>query len=92
MHSLNGGYVMIDLKNADFSEIADGVTVDGVFEKLKAAFATGKPILAYNFTNGIDNSPVEMSVSYDADNELFLIDVASLSLEVGDDDTFREQE
>lgn len=92
MHSLNGGYVMIDLKNADFSGLGDGVLVSGVFEKIKAAFATGKQIIACNLTNVNDNSPVEMSVTYDSTNDVFLVDMASLSVEVGEDDTFRKQE
>lgn len=92
MRSLNGGYTMIDLKNADFSEIGDGVLVDGVFEKLRDAMKTGKPIFAYNFNTGAEKSPVEMSVSYDTENEVFLVDVGALSMEVGADNTFREQE
>lgn len=45
----NSGYVMVDCTGLDLGDLG---TVDGLYEKVKAAVATGKPIVLGGIVNG----------------------------------------
>ena len=51
---MNGGYCMVDFAGVDLANLG---TKTGIYEKTKAALATGKPLVLY----GLKNSTQEFS-------------------------------
>lgn len=45
---MNGGYVMVDCTGVDFNNLG---TVTGLYAKVKAAIAIGKPIVLHGIVN-----------------------------------------
>ena len=50
---MNGGYIMLDCTGLDLIKGSTPQTVTGIFERVKEAIATGKPIMAVNCTWGV---------------------------------------
>lgn len=51
---MNGGYVMVDGKGLDLTA-NESQTINGLFQALKDAFATGKPVFGYNCVWGANS-------------------------------------
>lgn len=51
---MNGGYYMVDLKGLDLTSDSTQ-TISGLFNEMKKAIASGKPLVAYNAVWGANN-------------------------------------
>lgn len=47
--SLKGGYAIVDCTGVDLGDLGE---VEGLYQKVKDAIATEKPIVLYNIVNG----------------------------------------
>lgn len=68
----NYGYVMLDFKGAEISPDGDGATLPGLHAEFARAYATHKPVVAYNYSFMYDRnpshySPVPITISKDRD-------------------------
>lgn len=68
---MNGGYVMVDGKGLDLTA-NEAQTIGGLFNDLKNALASGKPVFGYNCVWGVNNdaplSPIAFFVQKWNDN------------------------
>ena len=51
---MNGGYVMVDCDNLDLTKGSTEQTINGLYDRITAAMATGKPIVANGCIWGTD--------------------------------------
>lgn len=85
---MNGGYIMIDCKGLDLTKGSTPQTINGIFDRVKEAEKTGKPIFACNCnwsTNGI-MSPINI-FTMDSSASLVICTASTLQINVNSDDS-----
>lgn len=81
----NSGYALVDCTGINLLSQSE-VTVDGIYAKCKAAYDSGKPIIACNCTYGagVDMTPV--SVMGIIEDGSFIFTASILQIKVAPDD------
>lgn len=81
----NGGYVMVDCGGLDLLSQSK-VTIDGIFAKCKAAYESGKPIIATNcvYGEGFPMTPISVMGIYQSDK--YCLTASILQIWVDEDD------
>lgn len=85
---MNGGYIMIDCTGLDLTKGSTPQTINGIFDRVKEAEKTGKPIFACNCkwsTNGI-MSPINI-FTMDSSATLVICTASTLQINVNSDDS-----
>ena len=66
----NSGYVLVDCEGLDLGDLG---TVDGLYDKVKAAVGTGKPIILAGIVNGTQSfSPIAAYGGIESTTSVFL--------------------
>lgn len=88
MKSLKGGYAMIDAKGLDLTTGDTPVTINGIWDTVKAAVKSNKPIVAYNtkYGSGNDVTPIQCFGWYLSSTEIVLVS-ATIHVHVKSDNT-----
>ena len=80
---VKSGYVMVDCTGFDFSNVTK---IDGIYEKMLAAYNTGKFVLCENMVNGTSKfSPIPAFLAI-ANNKIVLT-VMNIAYNIASDDT-----
>ena len=72
---MNGGYMMIDCKELDLTNLDTAQTISGLYAECEKAFKHDKPIFAYNcnYGSGVGHvSPVPVFATHSAENTICL--------------------
>ena len=67
---MNGGYAMIDCTGVDLGDLG---TVPGLYNQVKAAISTNKPMMLYGLVNGLQAfTPVPAFGGVESSTSVFL--------------------
>lgn len=82
---MNGGYILIDCKGLELTSESTQ-TIDGLFDRIADAVATGKPVYACNVLFATaPMSPVPVMICLNA-NGSYVCTASTLQIWVNDDD------
>ena len=60
---MKGGYINIDCSGLDLTKGSTEQTITGLYQTVKSAFKTNKPIFAYNTISGVNGvSPIQVFI------------------------------
>lgn len=82
---MTNGYVMVDCNGLNLLSESK-VTINGIFDACKAAFESGKPIIATNcvYGEGFNMSPISVMAIYQSDK--YCLSASILQIWVDEDD------
>lgn len=67
---MNGGYAMVDFSGCDLGNLG---TVTGIYEKVKAAIESGKPLVLHGMVNGEQGfSPIVAYGGVESETSVFV--------------------
>ena len=83
---MNGGYIMIDCKKLNLLS-QSSQTISGLYEACKAAYSTGKPILAGNaeYGEGVPLTPIPVFGILEAG--VYILTASILQVRIASDDS-----
>lgn len=84
---MNGGYVLIDCTGLDLIKGSTEQTISGIFQKVKDAEKTGKPIFCVNAVWGDNGKMSPMNImTMDANENLVICTSSTLQIYVNSTD------
>ena len=87
---IKGGYSLIDCTGFD---LANPVSVDGIYEKMKTAYDAGKVIFCANMKNGAAHfTPIPAFLATETvDSKIvYILTIMNLPYRISDDDTISQ--
>ena len=85
MKGANGGYIMIDCTGIELTTQTKQ-TITGIYDRMKAAVNSGKPIFAINITfEDVYMSPISVMVTQRPSGN-YIATASTLQIEVDEDD------
>lgn len=84
---MKSGYVMVDCTGFDFSNVGK---IDGIYEKMLAAYNTGKFVLCENMVNGsakFSPIPAFLATAKSGENVYIVLTVMNIAYNITSDDT-----
>ena len=84
---MNGGYTLVNCKGIDLSDLGK---VSGIYNRVKAALDTDKPVVLYNIVRGTQKfKPIIAFGGVDAsdENESLFLSFYPVTLHIAKDDT-----
>lgn len=83
---MKGGYVVVDCTGFDFSNVGK---IDGIYEKMLAAYNTGKFVLCENMVNGtakFSPIPAFLATAISGSTKYIVLTVMNIAYNITSDD------